>query len=151
MLSGLMQAARLSAPDQVAALLAAQGEALGARSVTIYLIDHEQLLLVPLQREGVPIREPLTVASTLAGRCFRELRLLAADQGRRVWVPLLDSLERLGVVQLEFEAAEDRAEDEQLNQFATLIAEMVLLKQAYGDLFHVTRRRQPMSLAAEMA
>jgi len=84
MLAGLALAARLSAPDRVAAFLAEQGEALGARSVTIYLIDHEQVVLVPLQREGVPTTEPLPVASTLTGRCFRDLRLLAADQGRRV-------------------------------------------------------------------
>jgi serine phosphatase RsbU (regulator of sigma subunit) len=151
MLGGLAQTTRLSASDRVAALLAEQGEALGARSVTIYLIDQEQVVLVPLQREGVPGREPLPVASTLAGRCFRDLRLLAAEQGRGVWVPLLDGLERLGVVHLEFETAEERAEDELLHKFAALIAEIILAKQAYGDLFHVTRRRQPMSLAAEMA
>jgi serine phosphatase RsbU (regulator of sigma subunit) len=151
MLSGLAQTTRLSAPNRVAALLAEQGEALGARSVTIYLIDHEQVMLVPLQREGGPTREPLPVASTLAGRCFRDLRLLEAEQGRRVWVPLLDGLERLGVVQLEFETAEERAEDELLHQFAAVVAEIILAKEAYGDLFHVTRRRQPMSLAAEMA
>jgi serine phosphatase RsbU (regulator of sigma subunit) len=151
MLSGLLQAARLSAPDAVAALLAEHGEDLGARAVTIYLIDHEQLVLVPLQRTGVADQEPLPVASTLAGRCFQDLRLLEADQGRRVWVPLLDGLERLGVVHLEFAEVADRAEDEQLLQFAALIAEIVMVKQPYGDLFHVTRRRAPMSLAAEIA
>jgi serine phosphatase RsbU (regulator of sigma subunit) len=151
MLSGLVGATRLSAPDRVAVVLAEQGEALGARTVTIYLIDHEQVGLVPLQREGVPTLEVLPVASSLAGRCFRDLRLLDADQGRRVWMPLLDGLERLGVVHLEFDAAEDRAEDEQLQQFASLTAEIILAKEDYGDLFHVTRRRQPMSLAAEIA
>jgi serine phosphatase RsbU (regulator of sigma subunit) len=151
MLSGLSQAARLSAPDDVAALLARQGEALRARNVTIYLIDHEQVVLVPLQREGVAVQETLPVASTVAGRCFQDLRILDADQGRRVWVPLLDGLERLGVVQLEFAAIEERAEDEHLHQFAALIAEIVLVKQSYGDLFQTTRRRRPMSLAAEIA
>jgi serine phosphatase RsbU (regulator of sigma subunit) len=151
MLTGLLQAARLSEPTQVAGLLADQGEALGARGVIIYLIDHEQVTLVPLQREGAAVQEPLPVASTLAGRCFQDLRLLEADQGRQVWVPLLDGLERLGVVQLEFADLGDRAEDEQLHQFGALIAEIVMVKQAYGDLFHITRRRQPMSLAAEIA
>jgi len=151
MLNGLVQASRLSAPDRVAALLAEQGEALGARNVTIYLIDHDQTTLVPVTRHGAPGREPLPVASTIAGRCFQDLRLLEVDQGRRVWVPLLDGLERLGVAQLEFAAVEDRAENELLMQFASLVAEIVLAKQSYGDLFHVARRRQPMSLAAEIA
>jgi serine phosphatase RsbU (regulator of sigma subunit) len=151
MLNGLVQAARLSEPTQVAALLADQGEALGAGSVTIYLVDHEQLTLVPLRHEGTAAQEPLPVASTLAGRCFQDLRVLEADQGRRVWVPLLDGLERLGVMHLEFATVENRAGDEQLHQFAALVAEIVMVKQAYGDLFHTTRRRQPMSLAAEIA
>ena len=151
MLTGLLQAARLSEPTQVAQLLTEQGEALGARSVTIYLIDHEQVMLVPLPQGQAPDREPLPVASTLAGRCFQDLRVLEADQGRRVWVPLLDGLERLGVLQLEFPDAGDRAEEEQLLQFAALVAEIVMVKQDYGDLFHITRRRQPMSLAAEIA
>jgi hypothetical protein len=106
------------------------------------------VVLVALQREGVPTQEALPVASTLAGRCFRDLRLLDTDQGRQVWVPLLDGLERLGAVHLEFDAAEDRPEDEQLQQFASLTAEITLANENYEDLFHVTRRRQPMSLAA---
>ena len=96
-------------------------------------------------------RHPFVVASTLAGRCFQTLRLLEADQGRRVWVPLLDGLERLGVAQFDFADVADRAEDERLHQFGALVAEIVMVKQDYGDLFHITRRRRPMSLAAEIA
>jgi hypothetical protein len=151
MLNGLFQAARLSVPDRVAELLARHGEALGARNVTIYLIDHEQVTLVPLPRQALVTPEPLPVASTLAGRCFQDLRLLEADQGRRVWIPLLDGLERVGVAHLEFASVEDRPEDEYLHQFGALVAEIIMVKQDYGDLFHITRRRQPMSLAAEIA
>src|SRR3954451_9735032 len=97
MLNGLFQAARLSAPDRVADLLAHPGEALGAQTVTIYLIDHEQVTLVPLRREVLVPPEPLPVASTLAGRCFQDLRRLEAGQGRRGWIPLPDGLERVGV------------------------------------------------------
>jgi serine phosphatase RsbU (regulator of sigma subunit) len=45
----------------------------------------------------------------------------------------------------------EQAADEHLHAFAGLIADLVLTKGAYGDLFHVVRRRQPMSLAAEIA
>jgi serine phosphatase RsbU (regulator of sigma subunit) len=38
-----------------------------------------------------------------------------------------------------------------LNAFAGLIAEIVVAKDAYGDLFARVRRRQPMSLAGEIA
>ncbi len=36
----------------------------------------------------------------------------------------------------------ERAGDEELHAFAALIAELVLTKDAYGDLFHQVRRRQ---------
>jgi serine phosphatase RsbU (regulator of sigma subunit) len=71
--------------------------------------------------------------------------------GRRLWVPVLDGLERLGVLELEFPAGEERAADQELHEFAALVAEAVVVKSAYGDLFHKVRRRQPMSLAAEIA
>jgi hypothetical protein len=124
---------------------------LGARDVTIYLVDKEQSFLVPVPRTGASEHLPLPVQSTVAGRCFRDLRLLNADHGRRVWVPILDGLERLGVVHLEFPVAEDRTADEHLHQFAALIAEIVMVKQGYGDLFHTVRRSRSMSLAAEIA
>jgi serine phosphatase RsbU (regulator of sigma subunit) len=63
----------------------------------------------------------------------------------------LDGLERLGVVQLIFAAREERASEQDLHAFAALLAEIVVVKNAYGDLFRSVRRRQPMSLAAEVA
>ena len=150
MLAGLLAAARLSVPDEVAALLAEQGTALGADAVTLYLVDHEQHVLVPVPTTTEGSMEPLGIEASLAGRCFRHLELLEAHGGREVWVPLLDGLERLGVIQLEFAEPRDRADDELLHAFAALIAEMVLVKDAYGDLFTLVRRREPMSLAGEI-
>jgi hypothetical protein len=151
MLSGLLEAARLTVPDDVAALLAERGKALGADDVTVYLVDHEQYVLVPLRQTDGERREPLSIDGTLAGRCFRELELQQAEGGRQVWVPVLDGLERLGVVHLEFDPGTERAADKHLHAFASLVAEIVIAKDAYGDLFARVRRRQPMSLAAEIA
>jgi hypothetical protein len=150
MLAGLPSAARLCVPDDLAALLAERGTALGADNVTIYLVDHEQYALVPVPSTGAE-REPLSIEATLAGRCFRHLQLQEANDGREVWLPLLDGLERLGVIQLEFARADARAGEEMLHAFAAAIAEIVLLKDVYGDLFTLVRRREPMSLAGEIA
>lgn len=149
MLAGLLGAARLSVPDDVTALLAERGTALGAEGVTIYLVDHEQYVLVPVPSTSAE-REPLSIESTLAGRCFRQLELQEANDGRELWLPLLDGLERLGVVRLEFPRVEARPDDELLHAFAAMIAEIVLVKSAYGDLFTLVRRREPMSLAGEI-
>jgi Stage II sporulation protein E (SpoIIE) len=150
MLAGLMSAVRLNVPDDVAALVADRGTALGADNVTIYLADQEQYQLVPVPTTSGGSREPLGIEATLAGRCFRQLELQDVNGGREVWLPLLDGLERLGVVQLEFAHPGARVDDELLHAFAALIAEIVLVKDAYGDLFTIVRRREPMSLAGEI-
>jgi hypothetical protein len=152
MLSGLLAAARLSVPDDVAQLLAGKGRALGADGVTIYLVDHEQRLLVPLPQTAAE-RDPVAIDTTLAGRCLRELELQQSAAGGclTVWAPVLDGLERLGVVAFDFNNVADApAAEDELHAFAALVAELVLTKSAYGDLFHIVRRRQPMSLAAEI-
>ena len=75
MLSTLLQVARLSVPEEVAALLADRGRALGADDVTVFLADHEQYVLVPLPPTTGEPEEPLAIDSTLAGRCYRQLDL----------------------------------------------------------------------------
>jgi serine phosphatase RsbU (regulator of sigma subunit) len=151
MLGGLLAAVRLSVPEGVVSLLAEQARALGATDLTVYLVDPEQYHLIPVPVPHKEPREPLNIEATLAGRCFRLLEQQEAAEGREVWLPLLDGLERLGVLQLEFASGADRVEDELLHQFAALVAEIVLVKDSYGDLFTLTRRRRSMSLAGEIA
>lgn len=151
MLTGLLAAARLTVPDDVALLLAEQCAVLGADGVTVYLVDYEQHVLVPVPGYSGGDREPLPIDSTLPGRCFIDLESQHSTDGRHVWVPLLDGLERVGVVRLDFPIHGPRAGDDRLQVFAALISEMVLVKGAYGDLFAQVRRRRPMSLAAEIA
>jgi hypothetical protein len=100
-LAGLARAARLDVPDDLAALLVSSGAALGADQVRLLLVDREQYLLVPVPTDRSERLEPL-VEATLAGRCFRQLALQTANDGLEVWVPLLDGLERLGVIRLRF-------------------------------------------------
>ena len=150
MLAGLPSAARLSVPDDLAGLLADSGRALGADNVTVYLVDGEQYDLVPLPGTHGERREPLSIDATLAGRCFRQLNLTEANGGHEMWVPLLDGLERLGVLQFEYAVPEARVEDQLLIEFAALVSEILLVKGAYGDLFTLVRRREPMSLAGEI-
>jgi hypothetical protein len=152
MLSGLLRQARFQVADDLAPFLAEGGRALGAGDVTIYLADPEQYVLVPLPRPGSSA-EALAVEGTVPGRAFRDVRLQEQDDAGRqtVWVPVLDGLERLGVVRLEFPAGATRPSGDVLDAFAALVAELVVTKSAYGDFFHLVRRRRPMSLAAEIA
>ncbi len=151
MLTGLLKAVRLSVPDDVAATLAENARSLGAEDLTIYLADQEQYLLVPVPTAATEAPEPLQVDATLAGRCYRQTHLQEADGGREVWVPLLDGLERLGVLRLGFGDPAHRVDDELLHAFAAVVSEILMVKNHYGDLLTLVRRRQPMSLAGEIA
>ena len=151
MLNHLVEAARLTVPDDLAEFFAEHGRSLGAEEVTVYLVDHQQYALVPLPRRSGADRPPLGIDTTVAGLCFRRLDVQESDGGRRMWVPVLDGLERVGVLELGFDDPGDRADDRQVQAFAALIAELVMVKGAYGDLFHEVRRRERMSTAAEIA
>lgn len=149
-LEGLLSAVRLSEPDDVVTKLVETGRALGAEHVRLYLTDQEQYYLMPVPTAGDDAAEPLSIEATLAGRCYRQTDLQGAHGGREVWVPLLDGLERLGVVRLAFADPSDRVDDELLHAFAATASEILLVKDSYGDLFTLVRRREAMSLAGEV-
>ena len=68
MLRGLLVAARLYVPDDLASLFVDQGRALGADDVTLYLVDHEQYLLVPLPRQAALIGRRASLEAETAVR-----------------------------------------------------------------------------------
>ena len=97
-LDEILRTSQLNLPDQLPCLVAKSGAHLGAVETALYLIDYEQGLLVPLQCGGLT-RVPIELEGTTAGRAFREVALQeeAAGTFRRLWVPLSDGVERLGI------------------------------------------------------
>ncbi|HLZ38554.1 MAG TPA: SpoIIE family protein phosphatase, partial [Mycobacteriales bacterium] len=147
-LARLLSDARLAAPDQLPALVATAAAALGARTTTVYVTDYAQQVLVPVGRGE---REVLSVDATVGGRAFRHVEIITLEtgDGRVVWVPLLDGVERLGVVR--FSAAPGLAPPvRRLADLAGLAAELLVSKQQYGDGLRMVRRREPMQLPAEL-
>jgi hypothetical protein len=132
-------------PDDLAegvSLLAA--EHTSAREMELLLVDLDQEVLSPI-RGG----EPQSVEWSAAGQAFREEQPVVerTPDGRRLWLPILDSAERVGV--LGFLGGEEHSVDEWLS-VASLLGELVVSKERYGDLISRVRRRRPVSLAAEM-
>ena len=148
----LIQASHLVVPDDVPALVAEAAGGLGASDAALYLVDYEQRILAPLPSPDGSEREEVVIDATLAGWCYRTLQIqqtAGEDSGTRVWAPVLDGVERLGVLELAFQTQEPDLEE--VAAFAGLVAEVVISKQSYGDLFERVRRRQAMSIAAELA
>ena len=151
-LRSLLDACHLLAPDRLAATVAAEVARLGVRETVLYLADYEQTTLLPVPGTGVPERQELSIEGTLAGRAFRRVEVVdsAGNHGYRLWMPLLDGVERLGVAELVLPEEPTADRRDALWAFVTLTAELIVVRDAYSDVFSRLRRRKTLSLAAEM-
>ncbi len=148
----LLRGANRLGPDDLAPFLREETKGCGFADATIFLADHEQLVLSPVgtSRDEASVQD---IDTTLAGRAFQvenPVSSAADEEGlRSVWLPLLDSAERLGVLCLRVPTwsadLERRCED-----LASLVAELIVSKAKYGDSLTLVRRRQEMTLAAEL-
>jgi hypothetical protein len=124
-----------------------------ATAMIMYLVDHHQRELLPLLGGSAPHRDGFAVDGTLGGRAFTMSATCVSDaepDGPRLWVPLLDGAERMGVLEVVFDTApgDDAADD--CVTVAALLAELVITRGSYSDTIERVRRREPMRLAAEM-
>ena len=151
----LLRGSHLMAPDGLPDLVLRAAAHLGAVEAFVYLSDYEQRVLTPLPVTQAPPRDPVGVDSSLAGRAFQRVEpheVEASPQARRLWLPLLDGVERLGVLEVVVASAQPLAPElrDALAQVAHLVAELLLSNAQYTDTYEWARRRQPMTLPAEM-
>jgi serine phosphatase RsbU (regulator of sigma subunit) len=153
----VLRRTHLSAAPDLPALLAEEARRIGVDPLTLYVLDYEQRCLVPVSHAGAAQRETLPVQGTMAGRAFASNSVLEVDDerglGRRLWLPLLDGTERLGVVEMTFAEHEGSLAEGLVavcERFAHLIATLISNKDLYSDFFKIMRRRQPMTMASEL-
>lgn len=150
----LLDGMHLSPPDLVPAVAARAARALDLR-IVIYLVDYEQRALHPLDAGDGLDREPLGVDSTLPGRAFRAVRTLSANSGGppRLWVPLLDGVERLGVIEVTVPQGADVHDPEfraQCRWLSALIGHLITISTHYGDGLDAVRLQRPRTPAADL-
>lgn len=152
-LGSLLVASHHLHADDLPAAVAEHARRLGALDAVMYLVDLEQRVLVPMGADPATVdEESLDIDATLAGRAFRAQTLVEGEAGaseRRLWIPLLDGTERLGVLAVAL-AAVDPLTEQRFRWLASLVAELVITKSAYGDAVWLTRRRREMNLASEL-
>ncbi len=151
-LRALLAEVHLMAPERLAERIAVHARRLGVGETVVYLADYEQQALLPLAGPGVAARQQLSVDGSLAGRCFRRAETMrsAPSSGlQRLWIPLLDGVERLGVVEFVTTEVTDALARE-ATTYVSLVAELLVVTDAYTDLFSRLRRRKPLGLAAEI-
>jgi serine phosphatase RsbU (regulator of sigma subunit) len=136
-----------SRPEDLPPALAEVAPLLDAVSVTVLLVDYEQISLWPLQ--GTPGEcAPRKVDGTLAGHSFCTAETTSEETC--LWLPLLHGAERLGVLEVWLREPPDERQQRDFRVIAALVAELIASRRFYGDAVERTRRRLPMQLAAEI-
>lgn len=150
MLGELIDRSHLMDPSRFTEEISIGATMMGASDVEIYLTDYEQRMLMPLRVTAGG--EPLTIETTLAGRAFMtgEPQVAAERDGlSRLWVPLLDGADRLGVVRLDVEVVDDACLRTAL-RFAGLVTQLIVTKSRYSDVFDRAAQRVTPSVAAHV-
>ncbi|MET8299180.1 PP2C family protein-serine/threonine phosphatase [Streptomyces sp. NPDC006678] len=151
LLGVLLDRAHEMPPQLIAPLIAEEVARVGGRDISILLQDYAQLLLVPLPGRGLSVGEPEPIGDSHAGAAFLNATPVEVPQadGVRMYLPLLDGSDQVGVLALTLESVDD--DDRRLlRRLAGLIADILVTKHSYTDQFFLTRRREPMSVAAEI-
>jgi len=148
----LLEQLRRARPEDVPGLVGELAPKLDAVELVLYVVDYEQTTLMPYTGPHDARRKALAIERTLPGRTFTTGRTLTSvgRRGHRVWMPLLNGTERLGVLQVYRRAAPNPQELQDLQFVATLLGELVVSRRLYGDAVERTRRRLPMQVAAEI-
>ncbi|MGY1845775.1 MULTISPECIES: PP2C family protein-serine/threonine phosphatase [unclassified Blastococcus] len=154
-LRSLLRSSHHLTADELGSVVSRHARLLGARAAVVYLADYEQSSLVPVDGEDVPPRTGLSVDGSIGGLAFRRVEETRSpspgdDAAVRLWLPLLDGAERVGVLELLFDTVPPAEQDEERRAFAALVAELCVTRDAYSDVFARLRRTRPLSLAAEI-
>jgi serine phosphatase RsbU (regulator of sigma subunit) len=160
MLSGLLDASHLAVLEDLPALVAEHAAAAGISRTMIYLSDLQGRFLAPLPGQYDEAGQPLGrmgVDATVAGRAYRNVEVVripaaeAAEHGtsRKMWVPLLDGTNRVGVLGLTTSADDEHAERHAVS-LASLIGLLVVSKRESSDTYARLLRAERMTLSAEV-
>jgi serine phosphatase RsbU (regulator of sigma subunit) len=167
MLSDLLDASPTAALEDLPRLVAEHARQAGLCDAVIYLADLQQNVLWPLPGDPRLLEqsraEPIKVDGTLPGRAFTDLTPVAAandprdessdrsqqqDQ-RRLWLPILDRFERLGVLVVTV-PHHDEASESRAQELAALVALLLVSRRRNCDTYAKLVRVREMTLAAEL-
>jgi len=151
LLGALLDRAHEMPPQLIAPLVAEEAARIGGRDVCVLLQDYGQRMLRPLPGRGLVVPEPARIDGSVAGLAFLRMRVVEQRLagGVRLYLPLLDGCDEVGVLVLTLDAVDD--DDRRLlARLADVVAGLVVTKNSYTDQFVWARRAAPLSLAAEI-
>ncbi|HWT94819.1 MAG TPA: PP2C family protein-serine/threonine phosphatase [Solirubrobacteraceae bacterium] len=150
----VLRRTHLSAAHDLSTVVAEEARTIGIAGLVMYLVNLEQTELIPVPGPDTGEREPLSLGGTVGGRSYTGGTILdtVTNSGRRVWLPLLDGTERLGVVELLIDDPDELPEHVVaiLERYAHFVAGLIVTKDPYSDVFELLRRSQRMTTATEL-
>ena len=137
-------------PDVVASAAAVMGW-----TARLYVADHEQRVLVPLDGTvELPPAETLAIDGTLAGRCFRDVAPVPSHgEAPVLWVPLVDGIHRFGVIAFGLPPHVDPTSTgthERARLLGHVTGHLFAAKAPYGDALQRQGRLRHRSIASEL-
>ncbi len=140
--------ANVMPPASVAAIVAVVSEVVGARSGRLFVADYGLRSLREFGPDG-PVGPSIEIEGTLAGRVFADGEMVASGADPTVLrVPLIDGTERIGVLELDFDAWD--GVPVVLPPVVLVLVSVLLAKSRYTDAWVRCRRAEPLSAAAEV-
>lgn len=136
-------------PNKLGDLVDLVGEVLGADSARLLVVDYGLLSLQGLDSDGA-VGDSQPVEGTLAGRALSHSEVVVAgDDITRVFLPLTDGSERIGVLELTH-GSWDESATVAAETVAHLLVLLLVSKRRYSDAVVRARRSRPLSPAAEI-
>ncbi|WP_231618834.1 PP2C family protein-serine/threonine phosphatase [Nonomuraea sp. SBT364] len=157
MLGGLLRASHTATLEDLVPLIGGHAAISGFTNTKVYVADLRQLALVPLPGQvdarGVPLT-PVPVDMSMPGRAFRDVQVVRGRAEEeptavRLWVPLIDGTERVGVLGTTVQHLDDTVQW-RVEQLASLAALILVSKRGASDSWAALVRGEPMLLSAEV-
>ncbi|MFF7777424.1 PP2C family protein-serine/threonine phosphatase [Streptomyces tanashiensis] len=149
LLSDLIADARLVAGQALAGLVWRTGRRGGLDGTRVYVTDLQQIGLVALPQPVSADEAVLDIDGSLAGLAYRSQRTQRSRDGGTIWVPMIDGIERLGVLMA---TAPDLDDDliAWCEALAGVTALLLVSKSSHNDLLVETERRRRMTVQGEL-
>jgi len=154
-LTDLLGGVHRGAPDELARAVDRAAAHLGV-SCVIYLADYAKDMLVPMPGAHGHGRPPMPVGSTLAGRAYQLLTAqpsVAKDGQARLWVPVVDGADRLGVLDVMVDSPDDLHEPALRREcwsLAHYTGYFLTAADECGDAVDAVRRTRARSIGADL-
>lgn len=141
------------APHRLAALIEEGARRLGADQARVWLADHQQrdLMHIPTAQHATA-EPPMAIEGSAGGRAFIGCEIIEtqSDTGQaHLWVPMVNGVDRLGLLEVLVDDA-GSVDHQDLQHFAAMSTAEIICRGQYTDMFTRCRRRQPMTVGAEL-